>query len=210
MLLAKAGAEVTLFERHGKVGGRSATIVAPSAVGTFRFDMGPTFFLYPRVLADIFAACDLSLDREAELIRLDPMYRLVFEAGGAMLASGDMTKLAAEIARIAPADAAALPRFMADNRAKLAAFRPILESPFHGPLNMLRPNVLRSLKMMRPHRSVDQDLANISAMSGCGWRSRSSPNISACRRSAAPACSPSCRSWNTSSACSIRAAAAVR
>jgi phytoene desaturase len=49
---------------------------------------------------------------------------------------------------------------MADNRAKLAAFRPILESPFHSPLNMLRPNVLRSLKMMRPHRSVDSDLAH--------------------------------------------------
>ena len=160
MLLAKAGADVTMFERHHKVGGRSATIVAPSPSGTFRFDMGPTFFLYPRVLADIFAACDLDLDREVELMRLDPMYRLVFESGGSVLASSDMKKLAAEVARLAPADAAALPRFMADNRAKLAAFRPILESPFHGPLNMLRPNVLRSLKMMRPHRSVDQDLAS--------------------------------------------------
>ncbi len=50
----------------------------------------------------------------------------------------------------------------------------------------------------------------ISATSACGWRSRSSPNTSACRRSAARACSPSCRSWNTSSACSIRAAAAAR
>jgi phytoene desaturase len=160
MLLSKAGADVTLFERHAKVGGRSATIAAPSPAGTFRFDMGPTFFLYPRVLADIFAACDLDLDREVDLIRLDPMYQLVFESGGSILASSDMTKLAAEVARMAPADATALPRFMADNRAKLAAFRPILESPFHSPLNMLRPNVLRSLKMMRPHRSVDSDLAH--------------------------------------------------
>jgi phytoene desaturase len=160
MLLAKSGADVTVFERHNRVGGRSATIVAPSAVGTFRFDMGPTFFLYPRVLADIFAACDLEMDREIDLIRLDPMYRLVFETGGSMLASGDMTKLAEEVARIAPQDAASLPRFMADNRAKLAAFRPILESPFHGALNMLRPNVLRSLKMMRPHLTVDQDLSH--------------------------------------------------
>ena len=44
-----------------------------------------------------------------------------------------MTRLAEEVSRIAPADAAALPRFMADNRAKLAAFRPILEAPFNGP-----------------------------------------------------------------------------
>ena len=160
MLLARAGADVTVFERHAKVGGRSATITAPSPAGTFRFDMGPTFFLYPRVLADIFAACGRDMEREIDLIRLDPMYHLVFESGGSILASGDMDKLAAAVAQIAPKDALALPRFMADNRAKLAAFRPILESPFHGPLNMLRPDVLRSLKMMRPHRTVDSDLAH--------------------------------------------------
>ena len=159
MLLAQAGADVTVFERRGEVGGRSATITAPSAAGTFRFDMGPTFFLYPRVLADIFAACGYDLNREVELIRLDPQYHLVFEAGGEIRATPDLTRLAEEVARLAPADAANLPRFMADNRAKLAAFRPILESPFNGPRDLLRPSMLRSLKLMRPHRTVDGDLA---------------------------------------------------
>ncbi len=159
MLLAQAGADVTVFERHGVVGGRSATIEAPSAAGTFRFDMGPTFFLYPRVLADIFAACGRDLDREVELIRLDPQYHLVFEAGGEIQATGDMARLAQEVARLAPADAAALPRFMADNRAKLAAFKPILEMPFNGPRDLFRKDLLKSLKLMRPHRTVDSDLA---------------------------------------------------
>ena len=158
MLLAQAGAEVTIFERHGKVGGRSATIEAPSEAGTFRFDMGPTFFLYPRVLADIFAACGRDLDREVELIRLDPQYHLVFEAGGEIQATGDMARLAEEVARLAPADAAALPRFMADNRAKLAAFRPILEMPFNGPRDLFRKDLLKSVKLLRPHRTVDSDL----------------------------------------------------
>ncbi len=159
MLLAKAGADVTVFERRDVVGGRSATIEAPTAAGTFRFDMGPTFFLYPRVLTDIFAACGRNLEQEIELIRLDPQYHLVFEAGGEIRATPDPARLAAEVARIAPADAAALPRFMADNRAKLAAFRPILESPFHGPRDLFRPDILRSLKLMRPHRTVNTDLA---------------------------------------------------
>ncbi len=159
MLLAQAGAEVTLYERHATVGGRSATIRAPSEAGEFRFDMGPTFFLYPRVLSDIFAACGYDLDREIELIRLDPQYHLIFEAGGEIRATSDMTRLAAEVARFAPQDAAALPRFMADNRAKLAAFRPILESPFNGPRDLFRPEMLRSLKLMRPHRTVDGDLS---------------------------------------------------
>jgi phytoene desaturase len=160
MLLAQAGVDVTVYERHDTVGGRSATIVAPSQAGTFRFDMGPTFFLYPRVLADIFAACGRELEREIELIRLDPQYHLVFEAGGEIRATSDIARLATEVARFAAADAAALPRFMADNRRKLAAFKPILEAPFNGPLDLVRPAMLRSLKLLRPHRSVDQDLAS--------------------------------------------------
>ncbi len=160
MLMAQAGADVTVFERHAKVGGRSATLEAPSPAGRFRFDTGPTFFLYPRVLADIFAACGRRLEDEVELIRLDPQYHLIFEAGGEIRATNDLDRLAIEIGRFAEADAAALPRFMADNRAKLAAFKPILESPFHSALDLLRPDMLRSLKLMRPHRTVDSDLAS--------------------------------------------------
>src|SRR5947209_2616180 len=74
MLLAQTDASVTVFERAGHVGGRSATIEAPSAAGAFRFDTGPTFFLYPRVLAEIFAACGSRLEDEVELIRVDPQY----------------------------------------------------------------------------------------------------------------------------------------
>ena len=158
MLLAKAGLDVVVHEARAVPGGRSSTITAPTPQGTFRFDMGPTFFLYPRVLADIFAACGRTLADEVELIRLDPQYRLVFEAGGEIEATGDMTRMAAEVARFSPADAAALPRFMADNRAKLAAFRPVLEGAFNSARDLVRPDVLKSLSKMRPHRSVDQDL----------------------------------------------------
>ena len=158
MLLAKAGVEVTLYESRDLVGGRSSTITAPTPSGTFRFDMGPTFFLYPRVLADIFAACGRSLEDEVELIRLDPQYRLVFEGGGEIQATGDMARMAAEIARFSPADAAALPRFMADNRRKLAVFRPVLENAFNSMRDLMRPQVMRGLSRLRPHRTVDSDL----------------------------------------------------
>ena len=158
MLLAKAGVDVTVHEARDVLGGRSATITAPTDQGTFRFDTGPTFFLYPRVLEDIFAACGRRLEDEVELIRLDPQYHLMFEDGAEIQATGDMARMAEQIAQLAPDDAAALPRFMADNRAKLAVFRPILESAFHGMRDLGRPKVLRGLSMLRPHRSVDQDL----------------------------------------------------
>ena len=164
MLLAKAGFDVTVHERLDRLGGRSGAIEAPAPTvdggGRYRFDMGPTFFLYPRVLADIFAACGRELEREVELIRLDPQYHLIFENGGEINASPDPARLAAEVAKLCPEDAAALPRFMADNRAKLAAFRPVLESAFNSPRALFTPAMIRSLPLLRPHRTVDRDLAS--------------------------------------------------
>ncbi len=158
MLMAKAGTEVTLYEARDVLGGRSSTLIGSSGAGTFRFDTGPTFFLYPRVLSDIFTACGRRLEDEVELIRLDPQYDLVFEGGGHISATGDPDRMAAEIAQFSAADAAALPRFMADNRRKLAAFRPVLENAFNSMRDLLQRDMLRGLSLLRPHRSVDGDL----------------------------------------------------
>ena len=50
MQLAKAGCQVTVLERRNHVGGRTSAI----EVDGYRFDCGPTFFLYPRVQAVLF------------------------------------------------------------------------------------------------------------------------------------------------------------
>ena len=52
MLLARAGLRVRVLERLDVPGGRTSTIATPEG---FRFDLGPTFFLYPRILDEIFA-----------------------------------------------------------------------------------------------------------------------------------------------------------
>jgi phytoene desaturase len=155
MLLAHAGAEVVVLERKDRVGGRSATLHA----GGFAFDLGPTFFLYPQVLAEIFAACGYRLEDEVDLVHLDPMYHLMFEAGGEIRASTDLTRLVAEIARLSPEDASAVPRFVEDNRAKFEAFRPILQRPFSGWRDLVTPDLLTALPALRPLASVDGDLA---------------------------------------------------
>ncbi|MDB5315676.1 MAG: phytoene desaturase, partial [Rhodospirillales bacterium] len=47
MQLAAAGAQVTLYEKDAVVGGRTRVLTTPEG---YRFDLGPTFFLYPRIL----------------------------------------------------------------------------------------------------------------------------------------------------------------
>jgi phytoene desaturase len=155
VLLAHAGADVVVLERKDRVGGRSAAMRA----GGFTFDLGPTFLLYPQVLAEIFAACGHRLAGEVDLLRLDPMYHLLFEAGGEIRASADLARLAAEIARLSPEDAAAVPRFIDDNRVKFDAFRPILQRPFSSWRDLFNPDLLKALPALRPLRSVDGDLA---------------------------------------------------
>lgn len=155
LLLARAGVRVTVLERAPRVGGRTSTIAGEE----FRFDAGPTFFLYPQVLADIFAAVDRDLSAEVELVRLDPHYRLVFGAGGEMVASPDTTRMKQAIAALSPADAAGFDRFLQENRHKLAQLEPVLDRPFLGWKDLLSLRLLKLLPLLRPWLSVEGELS---------------------------------------------------
>lgn len=155
MLLAHRGYRVTVLERHQRVGGRTATL----QLDGFRFDAGPTFFLYPRVLEEIFASVGRSLREEVELIRLDPQYRLIFGAGGELNCTPNVEQMEAEIARLAPADAPAFRRFLDDNRHKFAQFVPCLQTPFHSWRDVATWRMLRLLPVLKPWQSLADNLA---------------------------------------------------
>jgi len=155
MLLANAGFRVTVLERQDFVGGRTSTF---SDQG-FRFDLGPTFFLYPRVLESIFAAVGRDLRKEVELRRLDPQYHLVFGEGGELKATPDIARMERAIAALSPHDAPNFRRFLDENRRKMENFRPILESPFSRWSDFLSPNLLKALPNLRPWLSLDGELS---------------------------------------------------
>jgi phytoene dehydrogenase-like protein len=69
--------------------GRTSAIAAKG----FKFDLGPTFFLFPRVLEEIFAAAGASLCNEVEMVRLDPHYRITFGAGGEIDATAEVSRM---------------------------------------------------------------------------------------------------------------------
>jgi phytoene desaturase len=155
MLLAHAGFDVTVVERLPFVGGRTSTL----AGGGFRFDLGPTFFLYPRVLESIFEAVGRDLHAEVDLVRLDPQYHLVFGSGGALSATPDVARMEQAIAALCPGDAPGFRRFLADNRAKMERFRTCLESPFLRLRDVFSPRMLKMMPLLRPHLSLDGELS---------------------------------------------------
>jgi phytoene desaturase len=155
MLLARSGVRVRIFERLDVPGGRTSTISTPEG---FRFDLGPTFFLYPRVLEDIFTACGYDLRREVEMMRLDPQYRLIFGAGGELLATPDVARMEAEVSRLSPADHGSFTRFMEATREKFVRFAPFLEQPFESWIDLASPDLLKLVPILKPWRSLDAEL----------------------------------------------------
>ncbi|HEX4495405.1 MAG TPA: phytoene desaturase family protein [Thermoanaerobaculia bacterium] len=155
ILLAAAGLKVTLLERLDRVGGRTSSLEGDG----FRFDVGPTFFLYPQVLEQIFAAAGYDLRREVRMERLDPQYRLTFGGGGELLSTPRIDELDRQVAAMSPEDRGAVHRFLDDNRDKFDRFRSCIESPFLSWRDVASPRVLRLLPSIRPWRSLDRELA---------------------------------------------------
>jgi phytoene desaturase len=151
MLLASQGVRVKVIERLPIVGGRTSSIEADG----YKFDLGPTFFLYPRVLEEIFRVAGTELRRDVEMLQLDPQYRIAFGAGGKMDCTPDIARMEKQIAELSAADAPGFRRFLAENRTKLALMEPCLETSFNGWTSILNKSLLKMLPMLRPHQSVD-------------------------------------------------------
>ncbi|MEO1007746.1 MAG: phytoene desaturase family protein [Planctomycetota bacterium] len=163
VLLAASGVPVRIYESQPYVGGRTSRISMQGESGEFRFDCGPTFFLMPYVLDEIFRAAGRRLADAVDLTRLDPMYRLLLGRPGEepirLDATQDVDEMARRIGAIDDEDGRAFRRFIADNRAKLVAAEPILRRPIRGPLDLLKPDAVRALPHINPHKSVHQLLS---------------------------------------------------
>jgi len=145
---------VKILERQPFVGGRTSTFEAQG----FKFDLGPTFFLYPRVLEGIFKAVGRDLHRAVDLVKLDPQYHLIFGAGGELRATPDVARMEQELARLSPHDAASFRRFLSENATKLERFRPCLESAFLSWKDVFSWRMLKLLPLLRPWLSLDGEL----------------------------------------------------
>ncbi|MEM1330420.1 MAG: phytoene desaturase family protein [Planctomycetota bacterium] len=155
-MLAAQGLKVTVYEREALIGGRTSQVRA----GDYRFDRGPTFFLMPYVLEEIFSACGRSLADYVTLNRLDPMYRLVIgnrdrpHDPWVVDATQDLAEMCRRLSAIDPADGAAFERFISDNRAKLDAAEPILRRPIRSLLDLVRGDAMKAAPHIKPHMSV--------------------------------------------------------
>ncbi len=155
VLLAGQGLDVTVYEAQPDIGGRTSRIT----LGDFAFDKGPTFFLMPYVLQEIFQAVGKDLNDYVDLRRLDPMYRLLIGQQGGPDITVDATQnldlMSAQLGELHPDDGKAFQTFIAHNRRKLNAAEPILRRPIRSFVDLIRADAAKVLPVLKPTETVD-------------------------------------------------------
>lgn len=155
VMLAVRGQNVTIYEAQPQIGGRTSSI----ELGDFTFDRGPTFFLMPHVLQEIFSAAGRDLNDYADLVRLDPMYRLVIgqqdQPDITINATQDLGAMVRQLSELHPQDGEAFASFVAHNRRKLNAAEPILRRPVRSFIDLIRTDAAKVLPVLKPTESVD-------------------------------------------------------
>ncbi|MEI8135209.1 MAG: phytoene desaturase family protein [bacterium] len=154
ILLAAQGLKVKIIERLPICGGRTSTIESAG----FKFDLGPTFFLYPQVLDEILHFAGTSLSAEVDMVRLDTHYRLIFGGGGALDCTSDINAMERQIETISPNDVAGVRAFLTESRTKLTLMKPCLSTPFSSWKDLVQPTLLKMLPMLHPSLSVEKYL----------------------------------------------------
>ncbi len=108
--LAKAGHQVTVFEKNVAPGGRAQVIQK----GGFRFDTGPTLFLMPEVYRETYTALGERMEEHLELVSIDPIYRIHFHDGTHLDLSHHLLSMREQLEAIEPGAFASFLEFMAE------------------------------------------------------------------------------------------------
>jgi len=107
-ILAKAGYDVTVYEKNEQPGGRARVWSKDG----FRFDMGPSWYWMPDVFENFFSLFGKKSSDFYELKRLDPSYRVYWGAKDFTDVPADMPKLKELFEKLEPGASAGLDSFL--------------------------------------------------------------------------------------------------
>jgi len=145
LLLASRGIDVHLYEKHERLGGRTAA----HEINGYRFDIGPTFLMMKSLLDRIFIEAGKDSADYLDFVRLDPMYELRYD-DEIFRACNNTEDTKAEIERLFPGQSAAMDVFLKKEKARFRRLLPAFQRDFSVSLKTLSPDLLPAL----PHLSL--------------------------------------------------------
>ena len=145
-LLAKDGYDVTVFEAGSQPGGRAGQLKKDG----FSFDTGPSWYLMPRVFERTFRLLGSNVDKELELIKLTPAYKVFYERAEPIVITGDEDRDSATFEAIEPGAGESLRRYVSEgNDIYELSLKYFLYTNFTRPFDLLKPAILkRGLRML--------------------------------------------------------------
>lgn len=153
MLLAHKGFKVEIYEKEKIPGGRNGYF----KLGDYKFDIGPTFFMMDFILRGIFKETGRDLDDYVKMIKLSPMYRLVFDDRRVDVYQDD-DKMMAEMARAFPGEEKGILEFNKKERERLVRLLPLLVRDNNNFFDALLPHFLKSVPQFALGRTLYQVL----------------------------------------------------
>ena len=154
VLLAKDGFDVTIYEKESQVGGRNGAIETEK----YSFDIGPTFFMMPFILEEVFSECDRKLEDYVDVELLDPYYKLVFGDGQELKPSQDWEAVKESLSQIDKTAPAGFDSYIADNNRKIEKVLPVLQKGYNSWTDLFSAEIFNVLPIMRPFTSLWDDL----------------------------------------------------
>ncbi len=153
MLLAHRGADVEIYEKEDRPGGRNRDIT----LGDFKFDTGPTFLMMKYVLEEMFQETGRRASDYLDFVKLDPFYRLQFP-DKRFYPSGDMEKMKKQIADVFPGNEKGFEKFMEKEGKRFESLIPCLQKDYSKLRDFLDPIFLKAAPRLAVGRTLYQNL----------------------------------------------------
>lgn len=112
--LAKAGKEVTVYEKNESAGGRARKFEA----NDYLFDMGPSWYWMPDVFEQYFNYFGKTTSDFYNLKRLDPSYRIFFDNNEVLDVPAGVDALCAMFEKLEPGSSPLLKKFIEEGKYK--------------------------------------------------------------------------------------------
>ena len=153
MLLSHRGFKVSILDKNHEVGGRNRAL----RMNGYCFDTGPTFLLMKGVLDEMFDLCDRRSEDYLGFIRLDPMYRLIYDDRELTVFS-DRNEMRAELKRVFAEERYGYDRFIENERERFKRLYPCITRDYSTLGAFFSWDLIRALPWLALPQSVFSNL----------------------------------------------------
>ncbi|MDI1256819.1 MAG: phytoene desaturase family protein [Flavobacterium sp.] len=150
--LAKAGNDVTIYEKNNSIGGRARQFSRDG----FTFDMGPSWYWMPDVFERFFADFGKKTSDYYELIKLSPAYRVYFGTEDFIAIADNLPEIITTFESIEKGSGWHLQQFMAQAKSNYdIAIKDLVYRPGVSPLELITPETIAKLSQFFGNISKD-------------------------------------------------------